>query len=141
MNFEIFLTLTIVLLMKAVLVFGNGNFSISNITATLHDLNISTDLAQISQKSGGVTIESHIDNNDIPNTQEGKNTSNLQMLAKSTYSKVLPCLTKNKFARKVDFQKWALPPDAESHYRYLLDATAKFRNIEIHEAHGFRGPW
>ena len=50
-------------------------------------------------------------------------------------------MTKNRVAHKLDTVKWALPSDAEEHYKFLLKETEKYRNIEIHEAHGFRGPW
>ena len=64
--------------------------------------------------------------------------------ADRTYNTLLPCIKDNPLL-SLDFVKamdaWALPVDAESHYRELLKKTEKFRNHPSHEVHGFKGPW
>lgn len=66
--------------------------------------------------------------------------SDIKQKAKATFDKIASCLTAR---RNGDLVKRALtlPPDAEDHYKSLLVKTEKFRNIKVHEAHGFNGPW
>ena len=63
------------------------------------------------------------------------------LVARTTYSKVLPCLKSAWMMGGKDTSHYIFPHDAQEHYDELKKATEKFRNAPVHEYSNYEGPW
>lgn len=57
------------------------------------------------------------------------------------YSKLIPCLRRNRHAAGKNIDSLSVPADAEAHYKDLLEKTKIFRNQPVHSWASFKGPW
>jgi hypothetical protein len=62
-------------------------------------------------------------------------------IAKETYDKVLPCIKSTPTMKNKDVSNLKFPLDAEQHYKEILIQTKVMRNVPIHKAAGYGGPW
>ena len=72
---------------------------------------------------------------------EASSEKDLSVIAKETYSKVLPCLTSAWMLHGRDNSQYEYPSDAESHFQDIFEKTSRFRSIPVHEYAAYEGPW
>lgn len=65
----------------------------------------------------------------------------LQKVAKSTYSKALPCLFSSWMMAGKNQSEFLFPDDAETHYLEILQKTERFRSMPVHQYANYEGPW
>ena len=60
-----------------------------------------------------------------------------------TFERILRCFSISKSVGRYDWKSNSLsyPPDALSHYLYLMEQTSMYRNITPHTTHDYSGPW
>jgi hypothetical protein len=69
------------------------------------------------------------------------NQTNFQTIANITYSKVLPCILDAWIMKNNEARTFAFPDDAEEHFQFLKDRTARFRTAPVHDYANYQGPW